>query len=670
MSSPQFRRGQSVVASILLLILLGGCSNNPYPPGQTAKSVIYRTLPEAPRDLDPTKSYSEIEAYIIDNIYADYFKYDFLKRNPYRLDLNLGAEEPVVAPYPYTVRERGRIVNKVGQSWTFRIKHGLRFQDDPCFPGGKGREITAADFLYSFRRMANPDAAIACPIVNFVSDKILGYADYMQYCADRFSRKLPMDYACPVEGLQLDPKDPYTFRILLNQPYPQLRFLMAMHFTTPLAHEAIEKYGNLQTHPVGNSTYILASMEPHLRWVLKVNPNRPLEYYPTEGSPADIKAGLLQDAGKQLPLNNEIDIDCIRELVTDWNLFAQGYEDINSVTNTNFTTVATLQGTISPAMARKGMRLQKAYAADTRYFFFNMKDPVVGGYSPEKCKLRQAISCAMDSQGFIDLVNNGIGVRANYVVPPGIFGYDPSYQNPWAYNIPKAKKLLAEAGYPGGIDPKTGEQLTIYYDTGVFGASDRQIVEWTVKQFAAIGIKLVPRYWRDIVLQSKMDSGDYQFTWLGWIADYPDPENFMMLLYGPNLRPGPNYCGYENPEYDRLFERMRSLNDGPERLALIQQLRSIQEKDCPMVYVAHDVNLGLYQGWLHNTNPLPVEYDLAKYDRVDGPFRARMQAEWNRPNYWPILILVALIVLGSIPAARVVDSRKYRRIRRSQGSIH
>jgi len=665
MSSKPSPRHLIILVSAVLAIASSGCGNNPYPPGESARNIHYVVLPEPLRFLDPVNSYRVDEGEVIDNIYNEYFKYDYLKRTPFTLDLNLGATEPTREPYHYIDTSTGKPVPKTGESWTFHIKHGLLFQDDPCFPGGKGREITGADFLYALRRMADPKNN--CPVVSFIQDKIIGFDDYAKACAVRAAKKQPTDYAVPVEGLRFDPKDPYTFTILLNQPYPQLRYLMAMHFAAPIPHEAVEKYHDLEKHCVGDGQFVMSEYSPRKHIVLKANPNRPLMFYPTEGSVQDKRDGLLVDAGKRLPLADEVHYSFISERETSWLFFLQGYEDAATVLNSNYNQVVA-KGEISPEMARKGISLRTDTEPTVYYFAFNMTDPVVGGYTPQKRKLRQAISTAIDSQTFIDLFEQGVGQPADFAIPPGISGYDPNYHNPYRqYNVVRAKQLLAEAGYPGGIDSKTGERLTIYYDNSATTALARQEAELIQKQIGAIGINCQLRTVRDTVWQENLDHGRYQFMTYGWSADYPDPENFLMLFYGPDLRPGPNHSGYQNPAYDRLFEKMRSMNDGPERMAVIKQMRDMLQEDCPWIFREYSETMSIHYDWLHNVKPHPIALDTMQYEPVDGVERARKQGEWNRPKYWPLLVFAALIALGSIPAATVVNQRRTRYIRKGTG---
>ncbi|MCW3098206.1 MAG: ABC-type oligopeptide transport system,periplasmic component, partial [Chthonomonadaceae bacterium] len=606
---------------------------------------------------------------IVDPIYPAFLQYHYLKRDPFTLELGLGAEMPQVAPYPFTTQEKGKTVTKTGQVWTFHIKHGLRFQDDPCFPGGKGREITAADFLYSFRSIADP--SVVCTLLSFLDDKVLGMAEYENHLGKMEKQKQKPDYNFPMEGLQLDPQDPYTFRILLNQPYPQLRYLMAMHVTTPLAHEAVEKYGKgLALHPVGCGPFLLTEFQPKGHIFLKANPNYREETYPTEGAPGDREAGLLKDAGKRLPLVQEVHFEIMREGITAWNLFLQGYQDLSGISQTNYQQVLGQAGQLSDEMKRNGIGLHRDVGMDISYFAFNMTDPVVGGYSDKNRKLRQAISLAIDSQAFIDLLSQGLGRQAQSIVAPGLFGYDPNYKNPYRQpDLAKAKRLLAEAGYPDGVDSRTGERLTLYYDNYRIDAAGRQQLGLGIKQIEQLGIHVEPRSSNYNVFQDKVNMGQFQFMDFGWGADYPDPENFVFLFYGPNERPsGPNGVAYQNAEYDRLFEQMRAMDDTPQRKAVLEKMRAIVVEDCPWIYVQHSEHFALTQSWMTNYKPHPIAADVIKYWNIDGAKRAQLQAAWNRPNYWPALGFAILVVLGSLPAAAVIRQRTNRHMRRTAAS--
>jgi ABC-type transport system substrate-binding protein len=647
----------------LALLLASGCSNNPYPPEDARRNILYRALIDDPKRLDPSVSYTVDEGEVLSLICNSYFQYHYLKQSPLTLELGIGAVVPTQHPSPAWVMEGGKRVARTGVLWSFRLKPGLLFQDDPCFPGGRGREVVAADVIYSFKRMADPK--VPCPVLPYFLDKVVGLQEYNDYQRQRAKKGLPADYSYPVEGLQLDPADKYTFRILLNQPYPQLRYLMAMYFTAPIPREAIHYYGaDFRRHPVGCGPFVLAEWTPKLRLVLKRNPNFRTEYYPSAGDSGDRKAGLLADAGKRLPLADGIVYTILKEGVTGWNLFLEGYMDAWSVPKESFRQVVSRQGTLTPQMAANGIRMDRSRDPNVYFYAFNMKDPTVGGYTPEKRKLRQAISMAMDVRTYIDLFHSGLGQPAQFVIPPGIFGFDKAYRNPYRqFNLARARQLLAEAGYPNGIDAKTGERLSISYDNTATDPSERQTMLWVMQQFRRLGIRLVPRVCRYEELQDRIQKGQFQLVLYGWLADYPDPENFVFLLYGRNDRTV-NAAAYDNPEYNRLFEQMRAMDDGPERLSIIRKMRAIEVEDCPVAFSDHGEGLGLHYMWVTNEKLHPVALDGDKYRGIDAERRARLREAWNQPHYGPLLALAAFLVCGSIPAVFTVRNRKSRHLRR------
>lgn len=684
-------RLRSLIAAVALLApVLAGCSNNPYPKGETATATVYRVLTEDPKTLDPSIAYDVASANVIDTVYPSYLQYHYLKRDPFELELGLGAVEPKREKWPVKVTEKGKTVTKTGERWTFTIKKGLHFQNDPCFPGGAGREIVADDFIFGFKRLSAPN--VACPIFPFFGDKILGLLEWRKQNGDRIKAakksdpngpKPRVDYSTAIEGLQVDPADPYTFRIVLNQPYPQLRYLMAMHFTTPMAHEAVEKYGDenlgkdapdyakLSVHPVGCGAFQVTEYVKKSRILLQANPNYREEYYPAEGAKGDSGTAILADAGKRLPLAKTVQFNIIRESITSFNEFLQGYEDLAGVTQQNFQQVMTQPGHLSPEMASHGLGLHRDKGVDVSYFSFNMDDPTFGGKSEKNRKLRQAISLAMDSNEIIDLLHQGLGVPAQFMVAPGLFGYDPEYKNPYRQfdpSLTKAKQLLAEAGYPSGVDPHTGKPLTVVWDNLNTSPLGKQETGLITRQLRKLGLNVDSRSHLFAEYEDRLDKGQFQLMNFGWVADYPDPENFVFLLYGPNSPAkanGPNYSNYDNPEYNKLFEQMRVMDDGPARNEIIKKMRAIVEEDCPWIPTLHSETFALTQPWLMNYRPHPVALDGMKYWRVDGPMRARLQAEWNRPNYWPILAVVLLVAMAIVPAANVVQARTNRRVRRN-----
>ncbi|MCA1595618.1 MAG: ABC transporter substrate-binding protein, partial [Chloroflexi bacterium] len=642
-------------------------------------------ISEDPKTLDPTVAYDTLVSGILAQICDTYLQYNYLKRDPLVLEPLLGASMPVRQPYDLTTQDplmgkngapvtdsRGKPVTHAvlhhGEVWTFTIKRGIHYADDPCFANGRGREVTAADFVYSFKRMADP--SVNCPILSYITPHVVGMQAFFDAEASRMAaaKKAGKEYLCnldaPVQGVQLDTHNPYVFRLILQDKYPQLKYLMAMQFTAPIPHEAIEYYnggphGQFRMHPVGAGPYRLAEWDERHRIVLERNPYYHTDRYPTQGAPGDTAAGLLADAGKPLPFDDRIVFTVIPESVPGWNLFQQGYLDSYGVPKETFDKVITTRGALSPEMKARGIILQTAPGMDVNYLAFNMEDSLVGGYTPKKRKLRQALSLAFDSKEFLDLILNGRGITAQSPLPPGLFGYDPGYQDPYRQtNLAKAKQLLAEAGYPGGIDPATGSRLEINYDDSGATPDAREQNGLVIRQLERLGIKVNERQQTFAVFQDRVNSGQFQLISFGWVADYPDPENFYLLFYGPNKGPGPNSARYNNPEFDAVFRQMASMDDGPERLKLIHRLRDILQEDCPWIYNFHSLSYGLRYDWLKNAKPHPVAYNSAKYIRIDYAERARKQAEWNRPRYDVVAGVIVVLVLGCLPAILAARRRR------------
>ncbi len=641
---------------------MAGCSNVPYPKGMAAQNIYFTYVAQEPASFDPSYSYDTYDGPIVGLLYPAYFRFQFLHRTPFTIETDLGTKQPTVEHLLVTdIDKEGHTKKVKGERWSFTIRKDIKFQDDPCFPGGKGRQATAADIVYSFKRMADPK--VNSPIASYLADKIVGFAAD----EDGFKKNGKAQYDQELTGVKVDPKDPFSFSVTLNQPYPQLNYIMAMAFTTPQAREAVETYGDQYAlhHPVGCGLFYLKEYRAHQDVMLVRNPNA---YYSTFPTTADDRLKpLLADAGKQVPFLDGIHISILTEAVTAYNLFQQGYLDDLSIDSAN-SNIVPISSNLNGEMAARGVRLATNRNVSTYYLAFNMADSVVGGYTPEKRKLREAISLAVDSQSVIDLVAAGMGTPAQWLVPPGIFGYEPDYKNPYRQydpNLTRAKQLLAEAGYPGGIDPATGQRLVIHYDVAIASPSDRESTRQVQKMVQALGIQVEIRGTSFPLFDQKIRKKQDQMFSYSWFADYPDPENFTFLFYSPNSPPGPNHTGYHNPEYDKLFEQMRGMQDGPERLAIIRKMRAISVEDCPWIYMRHSEDRTLIQPWTFNESAHPMDNGENKYIRIDPAMRLRLQEAWNHATIWPLFALLAVLAVGLFPAVRTIKGRMNRRVRRA-----
>ncbi len=340
------------------------------------------------------------------------------------------------------------------------------------------------------------------------------------------------------------------------------------------------------------------------------------------------------------------------------------------------------QGEVSltDAMRAKGIRLQTSVSTTIFYLGFNMLDPVVGGSSESARKLRQAVSIALDQEEYISIFLNGRGIAAQGPIPPGIFGYVSGRRgiNPYMYDwvdgaprrksLDTARRLLAEAGYPNGIDAKTGAPLTLYFDTTASGPDDKARLNWMRKQFAKLKLQLVIRDTDYNRFQDKMQKGTAQLFQWGWNADYPDPENFLFLLYGPNSKVGhngENAANYDNPEFDRLFVQMKTMDNGPARQAIIDRMVAIARHDAPWVWGFNPKQFTLYHSWFFNANPNQMANNSLKYKRIDPLLRARLRIAWNPPILWPLGLIGLLLVLGTLPAAVTYWRKEHQPMRKS-----
>ena len=689
----------------LVVVLLSACNgglwNNPYPASDQGKSIFYTAFTERPKHLDPAQAYSENEYEFLAQIYAPPLQYHYLKR-PYQLVPLAASAMPKVRyldkhhrPLPDNAPAK-----KIAFSeYEIHIKPGMRYQPHPAFarnaqgkpeydhltpddlrdvhglsdfPHSGTRAVTAADYAYQIKRLADPQLNL--PIFGVMSDYIVGLKEYaatLQQAVKQHPDAFLDLNNYPLQGVQV--VDAHTYRIEIYGKYPQFEYWLAMPFFAPMPPEAERFYAQDGMHernltldwwPVGSGPYYLSENNPNQRMVLTRNPYYDSETYPDEGEPGDAAAGLLKDAGKPLPLINEIVFTLEKETIPYWNKFLQGYYDASGISSDSFDQAVQVnvggEATVTDAMKAQGITLSTAVATSTMYTGFNWLDPVVGGSSDRARKLRQAISIAVDFEEFISIFANGRGIPAQSPIPPGIFGYrsgeagiDP-YVYDWVDGAPRrksidtARQLLAEAGYPNGVDAQTGQPLVIYLDTTVGGAGDKARIDWLRKQFDKINVQLVARSTDYNRFQDKIRKGDTQMFYWGWNADYPDPENFLFLLTSAQSKVGKggeNASNYSNPEYDKLFEQMKNMENSPARQAIIDRMLEILRRDSPWLWGYHPKDYVLLQSWLSNVKTNVMANNKIKYWRVDAKLRDQLRHKWNQPVRWPLWLTVIAVLL-------------------------
>lgn len=625
---------------------LGGCGNDPHPkPLHTKREdgtpwvVRYAYMPDDPRSLDPQFAYDQMSRLLLEPVYDTLLEYHRFKTDPFE-----------VVPCQLEKMPE-RVKNADGtEDYVCRLKKGILFHDDKCFPDGKGREVTVRDVEYAWKRIVDPK--VECPALAPLEEYVVG----MEEAYEEAKKSGNFDYSKPFKGFEV--VDDQTFRIHLLKAYPQILYWMAMHFTCPVAREAVEYYDGkehpdgpggqivqrpaFQWHPVGTGAFMFDYYEPASRARLIRNPHYATETFPSDGIPPENVEELRPYFGHTLPIVDEAQITVFREQTPIPILFRQGYLDNMGVNKDAFNKVVTSSRDITPEYKARGVTMEKEVDVSTFFTTFNMQDKVVG---PNK-KLRQALSCSYDTQSFVDIFWNGVAPAAQQLMPPGFFGYDANYRNPYGFNLEKARKLLEEAGYPGGIDPATHLPLELTIDAAASGSEERQMTEFMQKQFEQLGIKVKVIENTFANLLAKEDNGNFQILYgTGWGADYPDPENFYMLFYSHNFPPkGKNAALYKNPEFDRIFEKMATMDNTPERLECVNQLRTILAEDCPQLFEFHKAFYGVSQPWAGHTKTNMMLEGGLKYARVDVAMRERLRKEWNQTPTWPI----ALAVIGII----------------------
>ena len=635
-----------------LITFIPACGNDPYPP-ESDQLIGYTALGEDPRTLDPAQVSDTTSAEILCQFYDALYQNAYLDR-PYRVVPALAASYPEKRIFYENVQEKGKTKKKARMEYIFKLRDDIFFQDDPCFPGGKGRRVIANDVIYSIKRLADP--AVQSTGYWLVAGKIKGINDFFKKAAAAGKA----DYSQDVEGLKAI--DDRTLKITLTEPFPAFIYVMSMPYTAPVAREAVEYYNapgrnGFSRHPVGTGAYRLKSWERQHRITMERNPNFRKEYYPSSGAPGDKEKGLLNDAGKQLPFLDEVWYTIISTAQPMWLLFLQGYLDASGIPQEQFDRVVTKNLELSDDYIRKGISLEIASDLDIYYLAFNMRDAILG----KNKYLRQALSLAYDTDLYNQIFMNGRGINAQGPLPPGIFGYDPKLKNPYkTHDLLKAKELMAKAGYPGGIDSRTGKQLELVYDIGSDSIRAREAAIFDMRCFEQLGIKmkLQVNTWAQQLERSH--KGTFQMFSLGWIADYPDPENFLQLLYGPNAPPNPNSSSFSNPEYDRLYEEMKNMENTPEREAVIHTMVGIVIEECPWIFNVHSPSYVLRHSWAKNGKSHSISGNYRKYVRVDPKLRQVYWKAENKPNFTVLFYAALVLLLLSFPAVVM----KYRRRRK------
>ena len=706
---------RSVIYGLLLSLLCAlslhaSVWNSPYSTEERAGNTLFSVFSSPPKHLDPVRSYNANEWSFLGQIYEPPLQYNYLKR-PYTLEPLTLQRMPEVHFLDANKKEVNATAKDIAYTrYRFNLRHDIRYAPHPAFaqdtngslyykaidkdtlstltsvyelPKTASRLLRAEDYVYAIKRMAVRQ--YHSPVLDMMMHYIVGLKAYSQKVTEIAKEKRKAKRALDLRAYEIEgvkALDDSTFEVIIKGKYPQFLYWMSMNFFAPIPWEADLFYQqeglrakniSFDTYPVGTGAYFLATNNPNHKMVLQRNPYFHTEYYPRidadEARLMGVDAALLDDAGKKLPFIDKAVYTLEKESIPLWNKFLQGYYDASGISAESFDQAVQISASgdmgLSDEMKRQGIRLMGSVEPSIFYMAFNMADPVVGGYSMKAKKLRQAISIAQNQEEYISIFMNERGVAAQGPIPPGIFGYKEGKEGTnfvvydWVdgkrvrKSIAVAKKLLAEAGYPDGVSQKTGKRLKLYYDTTATGPDDRALMDWRRKQFEKLGIELVIRATDYNRFQDKVRKGKVQiFSW-GWNADYPDPENFLFLLYGGNAvietnGAGINSANYQNPEFDTLFDEIKTMENSPLREAKIDRMVQIAREDAPWVWGVYPKSLALVHSWFGNVASNAMANNTLKYKRIDPKLRLQKQQQWNQPVRAPLYLLVlALCLLGA-----------------------
>ena len=556
---------KQIGVSVLLgsLCLTGAMNVFAKSPADPNKVLRY-VFPVAETGFDPAGTHDLYSAHVHNSIFEGLYTYDYLA-SPAKLVPRTAVALPQVSAD--------------GLTYTIKVQKGIYFAKDPAF-NGKARELTAQDYVYSYKRLLDP--SLRSPNSWLLDAKVVG----MDKVLEDAKKTGKFNYDTPVAGLYAP--DRYTLVIKLTQPDQNFPMLLAHQPAGAVAREVIEKYrdkaGFAMKNPVGTGPYVLSKWVPGSRIILKANPD-------FRGYIWDFKASTPEDQkivdamkGKKMPQIGVIDIQVMEEGQSRWLSFSKDETDL-FVLDGDLVVQAIDKGKLKPELAKKGIQLSRIVDPSIDYHYWNMQNPVVGGLSKDKIALRRAMAMAYSADNQIKIINKGDAQKIQYPIPEGIVGYDPNYKSSIPYSVKAANLLLDRYNYKVGADGwrtlPNGKPLVIEMTLSGNSARSQQGAEFWKKTLDSIKLKMTTKSMPFAEALKAEKQCQTMFKASAWIADYPDADNFMQLFYGKNIHVTNNGC-MKIPEYDRLYEQTQKMKPGPERDALYRQMARIMEVYMPV----------------------------------------------------------------------------------------
>lgn len=585
----QIRRksGKQVLRQLAMILLLPGCclfwTGNSF--AADPHKVIRSVFEAADDGFDMVRTQNYYSGWVADAIFETLLTYDYLAR-PARLVPNTAEAMPEIS--------------SDGRTYTFRLKKNIFFAPDPVF-GNRKRELTANDYVYSIKRLADP--ANRSPSAGFIRGKIAG----LDRQVEKAGKTGRFDYEAVIPGLQA--LDRYTLRIRLNAPDANFLYLLAYGAMAAVSRESVEAYGTQNAmHPVGTGPYMLKDYVPRSRIVLEANPYYRGFVWDFQSSGGFWDDQIVRDMkGKKMPQIGRVEISIIEEEQSRWLSFQEGRIDFDKLPQLAAPVVLD-NGKLKPEFADQGIKLYSMAEPEVTYTLFNMKDPVTGGYGKENIALRRAIAMSYNTQAEIELLRNGQASKAQMIIPPGVAGHDPAYKSSIAYEPELASRLLDYFGYqrqPDGYRTMPdGSPLVLRIRTEA-NAGSRVVSEIWKRGLDRIGIKAIFEVGN--FADNLKDAANCRLMMWGgaWHADYPEGENFMQLLYGPNAGQG-NYGCYHSKAFDTLYRQAIKLPPGKRRNRLYIQMNRQVEADTAWAIHVSRMRNWLIRPWVMGFKKHPI----------------------------------------------------------------
>jgi ABC-type transport system substrate-binding protein len=567
-----------MLARTILISLLAAIAASTAPPVVAADwadpaKVLRIAFPTDVTGFDPAATQETYATLVEQKIFDALYVWDYLAR-PYKFVPSIATGMPEISAD--------------GRVWTIRIRPGVYFADDPAF-AGKKRELTAADFVYAWKRIVDP--RVRSPNSDLLDHKIVG----LDAAVAKAKPSGRFDYDAEIQGLRA--ADRYTIRLELIDPDYTFLELLDSAALRAVAREVIEKYGDASgramNHPVGSGPYRLKEWHAGHRIILEANPGYRDERFPPAPANADAAIKAVADSmkGKRIPQIGRIDIAIIEETSPGLLMFNAGELDMLQVSGDIAPKMIDGKGNLLPEYAARGMRLERATELAVTFAYFNMEDPVVGGYTPEKIALRRAVCSAYNLPDEIRVIRNGQALAATQPLPPDVEGHVRGYKGLSPYDPATARALLDKFGYrdrdgDGLRELPDGRPLTIRQTTLV-GAVYRQYDDLWLRSMREVGIRMEFPVQTFPEAFKAAHAGQIQMSSFGWNGDIAD--DFMRLFYGPYAGAG-NLSRFRNAEYDALYEKSRRTADTAERNKLYEAMTRIVSAQAPWCTNAYRIS--------------------------------------------------------------------------------